>query len=133
MKLRDDSLKAIGHVSDGLGGIWSGGDKWRFPMPTPIPEGEEFPFLAIYLLKPSDQIVPLRIDSLNQSGAVAEVLRQVYSAKTLTGSRAIRALDAAARIAETVPVRTIAYHRSFENLPAIREAILRDVEGLTNA
>ena len=57
----------------------------------------------------------------------------MYMPETLRGARAVAALEAATRIAETVPVRTITYHRSFENLPAIRDAILRDVEGLTNA
>ncbi len=134
IKLKEDSLQAVGHDLSGLNLVWSLAEKRKVPMKRAAIEGAEFGLAAIYLLDPRNDVdCKVKVTPLLNSEAVGGILANTYAAESLRGNRAARALDAASRIAETVPVRTISYHRSYENLPAIRDAILRDVEGLPNA
>ncbi|MGE3077099.1 MAG: hypothetical protein AB7N24_20415 [Dehalococcoidia bacterium] len=134
MKLREDSLEALRRDSDELNLVWSLAEKRKVPFSRKSPEGSEFPLTCIYLLDPRDaDCTTIRFVPLMHSEAALGVFSNTYAAETLRGGRAIAALDAASKIAETVPVRTISYYRSFENLPAIRDAILRDAEELARA
>lgn len=99
------------------------GTDWGTVAPESLPLG------AIYFLNPArDSSTPMAVEALPVRAATIALMGGMYSADLLSGPRAARTLDAATRIAEKVPVRVITYHRSFENLPNIREAILRDFE-----
>lgn len=135
MKLWEDSAEAVGLRPEELPAVASGVSKRRVvagkDAGTTGPA--EVPLAAIYLLHPhQDSASPIRFRSLHGPEAALALVTSMYSPITLTGARAVNALDAATRIAESVPVRRISYFRSFENLPAIREAILRDVEEITS-
>ena len=54
------------------------------------------------------------------------------SSETLVGERAVQAIDAAASIAGTVPLRRLTYYRGFEELGSIRNSVLRDVDELVD-
>ena len=133
IKLNKDSLDAVGERNHRFDPVWSKAEKRRVPMRRAAREGTEYPIAAIYLLDPSLEVACTRIVAETPVKAAARILANTYAADKLIGLRAAFAMDAATRIAETVPVRAISYFRSFENLPAIREAILRDVEELTHA
>jgi len=137
MKLWDDSVAAIGLDATNLQPVFSGVSKRRVVAGTDLGRvaANEVPLAAFYILSPSnDANVSISIETIRGSAAVLALLAGMYSPITLqSGPRAKHAFVAATRISEQVPVRNITYHRSFENLPAIREAILSDVEVLTNA
>jgi hypothetical protein len=130
IKLWGDALVALGDDEDQYEVVLTGADKRRIPLnhrwgkPAPA----ELPLTALYLLEPhTDPARPIICTDLDPIQAVLSVLGNTYMADSLRGARAIRALDAATRIASAVPVRSIAYYRSFDTLPALHEAIRADM------
>jgi hypothetical protein len=130
MKLWGDALAALGDDEHQYEVVLTGACKRRIPLNNRWgkPAPAELPLLALYLLDPhTDPTRPISCTDLDPIQAVLSVLGNTYMADSLRGARAIRALDAATRIASAVPVRSIAYFRSFDTLPALRGAIRADV------
>ena len=134
IKLWDDSLAAFGEPADAFTPVLSWVDKRRIVVNErwgTIADGT-FPLSTLYLLEPMPSpSTELTIRTIPVEQAALHVMAAMYMPETLRGRRAVTAFDAAAKMAESVPVRRLRYYRSFENLPAIREAVLRDVEGIT--
>jgi len=126
IKLWDNVLNEFGkdpqaydEVLDGLG---------KRIVPGLSGEGE-LPLRCVYLLAP--HMSPERgieFHRLTALEGALSLMRNVYSPEIIEGELARKTLDFATRIAESVAVRAISYYRSFENLPAIRQAILSDFE-----
>lgn len=137
MKLWDDSARALGLQPETLVPTLTGAPKRRVVAGRNLGTMAtgEVPLAAVYLLNPShDPATATSFVELRGADAVLGLLGAMYSPLTLrSGRRALQAFDAATRIAETVAVRQVSYCRSFENLPALREAILRQTLGPARA
>ncbi len=127
IKLWDSALEASGKDAGQYDAVLTGYDKRVVPAIQHT--DEELPLGAIYLLAPHrNPDAAATFSALGGSEAALRVLANTYSPEILTGDLAARSLDFATRLAETVPVRVVSYFRSFEGLPALREAILRDFD-----
>ena len=135
IKLWSDSLAAMGLVEEDHEFVVSWLDKRRVPVePASRPAQDRLPLRAIYFLDPrGDPAAPTIVTPLSAKDGVFAILAGTYMADSLCGTRAAGALDCAARIANGLPLRRISYYRSFENLPAIRDAILQDAEGIASS
>jgi hypothetical protein len=137
MKLWEDSVQALGLTAENLPGIFSGVSKRRVVAGLDIGmvAAEEAQLEAFYLLNPtSDPASWPVVEPLGALDGVLAIVAAMYSPLTLrSGPRAMRTFDAATRIGRSIPIRRITYHRAYENLPAIRAAILRDFEEVTHA
>lgn len=137
IKLWADSLAAFGESHDGYAPVVSWLDKRRVTVGEHwgriAPSG--LPLRALYLLTPHrDSARPIEISDLDPVTAALQVLANMYMAELLRGPRAARALDAAARLVSSIPVRRISYCRTYDRLPALREALLADARsGSTRA
>lgn|GEM_PF-3417530 len=130
IKLWAESLAALGADCDAFDPVLSWRDKRRVKVDAwGQPARQPVPLRVLYLLAPRDQAgVPPRFEPVEPSTRWRAVHACMYMAEMLRGRRAALALDAAIRLSEAVPVRVVSYCRSFETLPALREAILRDAE-----
>lgn len=132
IKLWDNVLGEFGQDANDYDEVLDGLGKRVVPAITS--SQEEVPLRGIFLLAPHmDETKPIAVAPLERLNAALAVMSNVHSPEIMTGALAAITLGFATRIAEKVPVRIISYYRSFENLPAIREAILQDVEGLMHA
>lgn len=131
IKLWDNALEEFGDDADTYDQVLSGFNKRIIPGVTT--EGE-LPLRTVYLLAPHlDADKPIQFRQLTGLEGALGLMANVYSPEIMVGELAARNLDFATRIAETVPVRVVSYYRSFENLPNIRDAILRDFDEVTGA
>jgi hypothetical protein len=67
------------------------------------------------------------IRSLSPRRAFVELTRNTFNACVLDAARLARQFDLAARVAATVPVKTLTYPRGLDRLAAVRAAIEADV------
>lgn len=131
VKLDEDSLAAMGKTPDGLAPVSSATTKRRVPLDPLRASETEYQLAALFILDPQDASdAPLRASPILGVEAAGNVLRHMYASDALFRQRAVTAFEAAARIAEAIPVRTLSYYRSYENLPAIRQAMVDEVAGL---
>lgn len=131
IKLWDNALEEFGDDVTQYDNVLTGYDKRIIPGVTT--EGE-LPLRTIYLLAPHlHEDKPIEFQKLTGLEGALAVMASVYSPEILEGPLAVHNLDFATRVAAKVPVRVASYYRSFENLPAIREAILRDFDEVTRA
>lgn len=131
IKLWDNALEAFGEeaaryneVLDGLG---------KRIVPGVTAEGER-PLRVVYLLSPhttTDR--PIEFRQLPGLDGALGLMANVYSPEIMSGELAARNLDFAVRLAVSVPVRVVSYYRSFDNLPNIRDTILRDFDEVMRA
>ncbi len=135
LKLWEDSATALGLEAARLTPVFPGIAKLRLTVGTDIGTAarREVPLAAFYLLRPTEtEDSPVRVSPVERMAAVIGVLGSFYSPFALrTGSRAARVFDMAVTFAQRTPVRSVSYHRSYENLPAIRQAILDDMAELS--
>ena len=136
IKLWDDVVEAFGQEPSAFVPVLSWIEKRKILVHDSwgsVADGA-FPLGAVYLLHPSPEAdCSLAITAVPPAHAALQVLAAMYMPETLRGARSLAALDGATRIANSVPVRVISYYRSFENLPAIRDAILQDAERIASS
>jgi hypothetical protein len=98
--------------------------------------GHPVPLTALYVLsEPVDRTrgrsLAVRVEPLSDRQAFFEVIRAAFNLFVLDRSRFANQFAFANRIVATVPVRRLIYPRRFSSLPAVCDAILGDVAGLT--
>lgn len=134
IKLWPESLIGLGEVPEDFPRALSGLEKHRIPAGTwgAVASGR-WPLAAAYFLSP--QPIPRQTTIETSSQAVASVrFLDAMHLKEITPRRALPGLvDAAAAFAAYVPVKTVHYYRSFENLESVRDAILEDAWSIINA
>jgi hypothetical protein len=132
IKLWDNALEAAGEDAEQYDRVLAGYEKRVVPA---IQEtDEELPLWGVYLLAPRvAEDAETEFRQLGGVEAALALMANTYSPEILTGDLAAKTLDFSGRIAESVPVRVVSYHRSFENLPNIRDAILADAEAIVHA
>lgn len=126
IKLWDNALEKFGDDADRYDKVLTGFDKRIIPGVTT--EGE-LPLRTVYLLAPHlTEDKPIEFRQMKGVEAALALMANVYSPEIMIGELAARNLDFATRIAAKVPVRVVSYYRSFDNLPNIRDAIIRDFD-----
>lgn len=145
MKLWSDSVEALSGDASRYERALSWVDKRR----VKVEDGwgavatEPAPLGSFYLLAPSAG-PPDSAGSVASDGAISfeqlapaeaavELVGAMFGSHILSGRRAHYAFDAAARIADSVLVRVVRYRRSFDILPALRQAIERDAREMRDA
>src|SRR5690606_28440134 len=131
IKLLDESVERFGGNPDEYGRVLS----WH-PKRTIRPGGvwgevaaAPVPLRAIYFLEPYlEHSRKVEIEEIGDVQAVMRLHASMYHSHTMRGRRTVMALDAATRVASTVPVRLVRYIRDFDILDDLREAILQDAE-----
>ena len=97
-------------------------DRQAFRCPLPLK--------AIYVLTPparSRTMAGARIRCVSKRRACLALLRNTFNASVTDPGRLSRELSFAASVAETVPIKLLAYPRTLRVLPIVREAILADL------
>jgi hypothetical protein len=131
IKLGPDTLDVLGERPEDFPLVRTSAAKRKYPRTSATEGTVERPLRAVYELAPQDSPGgATEFAELTGSDAVFALLSNTYSAATLTGHRARAAFDFATRLAGRVRVRRVTYHRSYEHLPALCDAILRDAEGV---
>ena len=131
IKLWDNALERFGEDAAKYDPVLTGFKKRIVPGVTS--EGE-LSLGAVYLLLPHlDESKPTEFRQLTGLEGALGLMGAVYSPETIVGELAVRNLDFATRLAARVPVRLASYYRTFENLPTIRDAILRDFDEVSGA
>ncbi|MGE3574262.1 MAG: hypothetical protein AB7J35_09425 [Dehalococcoidia bacterium] len=131
IKLWDNALEHFGDRADAYHEVLHGFGKRIVPGVTT--EGE-LPLRTVYLLAPNmDAGCPTRFRQLTCLEGALSLMASVYSPEIIVRDLATKNLDFATRLANAVPVRVVSYYRSFENLPNICDAILRDFDEVTRA
>lgn len=104
--------------------------KQVIPLP---PNGKtSAPLGAIYVLRPPDRDARgqrIVIRRLSARQACLELLRNTFNAVVVEPARLRRQLTLVARLARTVPVKSLSFPRGLTWLPAVREAIEADLLG----
>lgn len=132
LKLWEGSLPAIGAERADLERVSSWADKRLLCPEDWVPVAREpAPLGAVYLLEPrhTHEGAPV-VRDVPVSEAVIRLHASMYLAETLAGDASRAALDASIALAQSVPVRTIGYERSFEKLPEVRAALVEDIRGI---
>jgi hypothetical protein len=100
--------------------------KLVFPLAARAAHGSA-PLRALYVLRPQRRARAIRIRALSSRRAFVELTRNTFNACVLDADRLARQFDLATRVASRVPVRTLAYRRSFDRLADVRAAIETDL------
>ena len=101
------------------------GGKLVFPLGPRAARGDA-PLRALYVLRPGHGH-RVAIHALSPRRAFVELTRNTFNACVLDAARLARQFDLAARVAASVPVKTLAYPRRLDRLAAVRAAIEADV------
>ena len=81
---------------------------------------------AVVTLCPhTDPSTPTARQRLSATEAVPALLAAMYHSHSMTGGRAASAMAHVCDLAQRVPVVKVCYGRAYDNLPAIRTALLR--------
>jgi hypothetical protein len=86
---------------------------------------EPMPLRRLYLIVPAEG--PPAITPLPRRRALMELASHLYRLDPRDRERLAGELDLLERLVSTVPVAELAYRRAYEDLPAVREAILADL------
>ena len=130
LKLWEQSLDALGRNPKDFDEVMRGFGKRVVPR---FGAGlGELPLAAVYVLAPHVIKRPICIQRLGLTDATFRLIGNVYSPELMVGQRAASALEFATYVAESVPVSTVSYHRSFEQLPILADAIIQDALGEIN-
>jgi hypothetical protein len=136
LKLWDDSIEMLGEEPGRFARTLSFLDKRRVRLEADglgrLAAGP-VSLCAFYRLAPhlnEERADDIDIHALDAAGACLMLQSSVYTPELLQGERAVRTLDAAARLATTLPVRVISYYRSYDRLAAVRRALVDDALAL---
>lgn len=137
IKLGPDTLAAMETCSEDYPLVRTGAEKRRYPRISVSEDTDctsDSPLKRVYILRPqTESSQRIHFETLSGVDAVLAVLQNMHGAASFTGKRGRFAFDAAHRIASRVGVRAVEYHRSYENLPVVGKAILRENEESSSA
>jgi hypothetical protein len=104
--------------------------KLVFPLTHAHVSRVSVPLKALYLLAPPNGVhaKPVNIRTLSRRRAFLKIVRSTFNTVIVGAHRMERQFALATRLAETVPVKVISYSRVLDRLPAVRDAILADLE-----
>jgi hypothetical protein len=105
--------------------------KLLFPLRARQLAGGPATLGVMYVLAPPHPLRPpsrVTIRRLNGRQACLAMLRNTFNAAVVTPERLARQFAQSARLAASVPVKALTYPRSYRVLPAVRDAILEDLD-----
>jgi hypothetical protein len=136
LRLREDTLKALGHDAGHLHSVAHYTSKQRL-----LPDGhgpyfltQVFPVARIYsLVRPAEvalegSFVAPRVQHLSARDSLVELLPFLFHLDVTDRAMLARHFEFLNHVASHVPVRRLWIPSAFTSLPAVHEAILRDLE-----
>jgi hypothetical protein len=127
IKLGPDALRALDRDASDLEEIRTGSQKRRLLLGQSAPSPRsELPLSCVYILRPGQSCTSVRITVLDAATATLSILKNMWGVETMFGERMVPALEAAARLAELVPTKEVAYFRSFAGLADVADAVVAD-------
>jgi hypothetical protein len=104
--------------------------KLLYPLGPAQVAGEASRVRAMYVIAPpSRPAARVAIRRLGARQACVALLRNTFNASTRDREQAARHFALSAHLATTVPVKSLAYPRSYDALPQVRDAVLADLAG----
>ncbi len=94
-----------------------------------VPPQSAFPLKAIYVLTPPparSRSIGITIRSLSPQRAFLELTKNTFNTTVIEPQRLQRQFDLATRLASRVPVRSLLYPRDLDQIPQVRQSILRE-------
>lgn len=132
IKLWDETLAELGGEAEQYTRVLEGYDKRVIPALDPT--DTEMPLRGLFLLQP--HLRPdseIEVDRIGGAQAAIAILANVHSPEIIEGSLARTYFDFATELAQTVPVHTISYERTFANLPKVRDRLLQAASEVVHA
>jgi hypothetical protein len=108
-------------------------DKLVIPLSEPHFWRAPAPLRAIYRLSDPGVARPaskVRIARMAVKTAFIQLLAGTFNARVLEPARLKRHFEGTSRLLTKVPVRSLSFERTFDHVPAVRDAILRDFRRL---
>jgi hypothetical protein len=124
------ATRFLGRLADGVP-MNADTEKLILPIDEPRSSVRPVPLDAIYLLKVPGRASRTRnvvIESLSPRAAFMALVQGAFNRRLAGAKRVEQQFALTARLADLVPVKSIVYPRSIESLPAVRRAILEDLE-----
>lgn len=103
--------------------------KLLFPLSAAQVAPGPLPLRAMYVLGPARRgSTRIGLRAMTQRQACLALIRNTFNTSVRSPQRLARQLALGAQLAAAVPVRTLTYPRSFALLPAVRDAVLADLD-----
>jgi hypothetical protein len=121
--------KFLGDASNGVA-MNSGTQKLILPLDRTRSSDTPVPLKAIYTLAPPREVFrkqPIRFKTLSPRESFLELVKNTFNYRVLDTGRLERQFNETARMVSAMSVRKIFYARVLSQLPAVRDAILADL------
>ena len=119
----------LGNVSNGVA-MNSGTQKLIFPLDRTRSSAVPVPLKAIYTLVPPREVFrkqPVRIETLSPRESFLELVKHTFNYRVVNPDRLERQFNETARVVSVMSVKKMSYPRVLTYLPAVRDAILADL------
>jgi len=102
-------------------------EKVRLDVPAHAHERRPLPIVCVYLLRETSRDGAIRIEPLAGRAALMALVRQLFCADAVDREQIASQFVRLARVAGRTPVRTLAFPRTLDALPAVCAALARDL------
>lgn len=122
--------KFLGSVSNGVA-MNSETKKLIFPLSASRRCDIPVPLKGVYTLAAPREVFrkqPVRIETLSPRMSFLELVKNTFNYRVVNSDRLERQFNETARVVSVVPVKKISYPRVLSQLPAVRDAILADLD-----
>ena len=120
----------LGNVSNGVA-MNSETKKLIFPLGASRRYEIPAPLKAVYTLASPREVFrkqPVRIETLSPRRSFLEFVKNTFNYRVVNSDRLERQFNETARVVSVAPVKKISYPRVLNHLPAVRDAILADLD-----
>jgi hypothetical protein len=124
----------LGNVSNGVA-MNSETKKLIFPLGTIRRCEIPTPLKAVYTLASPREVFrkqPVRIETLSPRSSFLELVKNTFNYRVVNSDRLERQFNETAGVVSVAPVKKISYPRVLNHLPAVRDAILADLNSPKN-
>ena len=126
--------KFLGTSANGVA-MNSGGKKLILPLDYTRSSRTPVPLKAIYALEPPRLVIrkqpirkqPIRIEVLSPRESFVELVKNTFNYRIVNRDRLERQFKETARVVSVMPVKRVSYPRVLAHLPAVRDAVLTDL------
>jgi hypothetical protein len=121
--------KFLGIPSDGVT-MNSGTQKLILPLDHTRSSAVPVPLKAIYTLVPPRKVLrkqPIRFETLTPRESFLELVKNTFNYRVVNSDRLERQFNETTRVVSAMPVKKALYPRILTQLPAVRDAILADL------
>jgi len=119
----------LGNASNGIA-MNSETQKLVLPLDRTLSSATPVPLKAIYALVPPREVFrkqPIRFETLSPRESFLELVKNTFNYRVVNSDRLERQFNETARVVSAMSVKKISYPRVLTQLPAVRDAILADL------